>query len=76
MLAFVTGVIRMILVFVYHDSGGCGEEDPRPDILKNFHYMYFSLFITLLTAVTAVVISLLTAKPDEKYVSGVAFNIP
>ena len=69
MLAFLIGVIRMILVFVYHDSGGCGREDTRPDILKNFHYMYFSLFITLLTAVVAVIISVLTEKPAEKHVS-------
>ena len=69
MLAFLTGVIRMILVFVYHDSGGCGEEDPRPAVLKNFHYMYFSLFITLLTAAAAVIISFLTEKPKEKHVS-------
>ena len=69
MLAFLTGVIRMILVFVYHDSGGCGEEDPRPAVLKNFHYMYFSLFITLLTAAAALIISFLTEKPKEKHVS-------
>ena len=59
----------MILVFVYHDTGGCGEEDPRPDVIKNFHYMYFALFITLLTAAAAIIISLLTEKPAEKHVS-------
>ena len=69
MIGFVTGVIRLILVFVYNDSGGCGREDTRPAIIKNFHYMYFSLFLTLLTAASAIVISLLTAKPDEKLVS-------
>lgn len=73
MLAFVTGVIRMILVFVYHDTGGCGEEDPRPDVIKNFHYMYFALFITLLTAAAAIIISLLTEKPAEKHLVRTTF---
>ncbi|XP_052760160.1 sodium/myo-inositol cotransporter-like isoform X2 [Mya arenaria] len=67
MLAFVTGVTRMILSFVYYDAGGCGKEDKRPIILKNFHYMYFSLFITLLTAATAIIVSLCTEKPEPKY---------
>lgn len=69
MLAFLTGVIRMILAFAYYDAGGCGKEDRRPAILKNFHYMYFSLFITLLTAVTAIIISLFTEKPHPRHVS-------
>lgn len=75
MLAFVTGVIRMILAFVYYSSGGCGTEDKRPGILKNFHYMYFSLFITLLTAATAIIISYFTDRPGEKYVSSYMLKI-
>lgn len=67
MIALVAGIIRMALVFIYHDSGDC-TGDPRPDILKNFHYMYFSLFITLMTAFFAIVISLFTEKPTDKQV--------
>ncbi|KAK3105233.1 hypothetical protein FSP39_020356 [Pinctada imbricata] len=66
MLALLTGLIRMGLVFYYHDTGDCLRPDPRPDILKNFHYMYFSLFITLLTASSAIIISIFTEKPSEK----------
>lgn len=73
MLAFVTGVIRMILAFVYYSSGGCGTEDKRPGILKNFHYMYFSLFITLLTAATAIIISYFTGRPEKKYLTRTTF---
>ncbi|XP_052760159.1 sodium/myo-inositol cotransporter-like isoform X1 [Mya arenaria] len=73
MLAFVTGVTRMILSFVYYDAGGCGKEDKRPIILKNFHYMYFSLFITLLTAATAIIVSLCTEKPEPKYLTRTTF---
>ncbi|XP_033759264.1 sodium/myo-inositol cotransporter-like [Pecten maximus] len=67
MIALIAGVTRMVLVFVYYDSGDCLRPDPRPDIIKNFHYMYFSLFITLMTAVLAIIISLITGKPDPKY---------
>ncbi|KAL4221339.1 Sodium/myo-inositol cotransporter [Mactra antiquata] len=73
MLAFVTGVTRMILAFVYYDSGGCGKEDKRPAILKNFHYMYFSLFITLLTAATAIIISYFTGKPHPRHLARTTF---
>lgn len=73
MLAFLTGVIRMILAFAYYDAGGCGKEDKRPAILKNFHYMYFSLFITLLTAVTAIIISYFTGRPEPKYLARTTF---
>jgi hypothetical protein len=69
MIALLTGIIRMILVFVYHDSGRCNKPDERPSILKNFHYMYFSLMITLMTGVLAIIISLLTEPPEDKYVS-------
>ncbi|XP_063410752.1 sodium/myo-inositol cotransporter-like [Mytilus trossulus] len=73
MIALLTGIIRMILVFVYHDSGGCDKPDNRPDILKNFHYMYFSLFITLMTGALAIIISLFTEPPADKYLYRTTF---
>ncbi|KAH3825204.1 sodium/myo-inositol cotransporter-like [Dreissena polymorpha] len=73
MVAFVTGVTRMVLSFVYYNAGGCGVEDWRPALLRNFHYMYFSLFLTLLTAVVAVVVSLCTAPPHEKHLARTTF---
>ncbi|KAH3689474.1 hypothetical protein DPMN_194701 [Dreissena polymorpha] len=27
----------------------CGEEDTRPGIIKNFHYLYFSIFLFVVT---------------------------
>ncbi|XP_071082359.1 sodium/myo-inositol cotransporter-like [Haliotis cracherodii] len=72
MVAFVTGMVRLFVVMVYQFDGEtyCGAKNTGyqlPGIVKNFHYMYFSLFITLLTAVLAIVISLFTEKPEEKY---------
>lgn len=67
MIGLLTGVTRMILVYVYNDSSGdCLTPDTRPAILKNFHYMYFALLITLMTAVSAVVISYFTGRPTEE----------
>ena len=68
MLALLTGLIRLILIFVYSDTGDCVRENPRPAFLKDFHYMYFALFITLLTAAVAIFISLLTERPSKEQV--------
>lgn len=66
MIGLLTGVTRMILVYIYNDSSGdCLTPDTRPAILKNFHYMYFALLITLMTAVSAIVISYFTGRPTE-----------
>lgn len=59
----------MILVYIYNDSSGdCLTTDTRSAILKNFHYMYFALLITLMTAVSAIVISYFTGRPTEEQV--------
>lgn len=59
----------MILVYIYNDSSGdCLTPDTRPAILKNFHYMYFALLITLMTAVSAIVISYFTGRPTDEQV--------
>lgn len=59
----------MILVYIYNDSSGdCLTPDTRPAILKNFHYMHFALLITLMTAVSAIVISYFTGRPTEEQV--------
>lgn len=69
MIGLLTGVTRMILVYIYNDSSGdCLTPDTRPAILKNFHYMYFALLITLMTAVSAIVISYFTDRPTEEQV--------
>ncbi|KAK3102789.1 hypothetical protein FSP39_013921 [Pinctada imbricata] len=66
MVALVVGLARMILVFIYKDTGDCLRENPRPSILKDFHYLYFTLFLTILTIIVAVSVSLLTEKPSKE----------
>ena len=70
MLALVIGLIRLVLKFVYQGQGYCGSDDREvPAFLSKFHYMYFALSTTLLTAVVALIISYMTDPPDPKYVS-------
>ena len=65
MTGLVIGVIRMILDFAYQ-APLCMEEDNRPAIVGQFHYMYFAALLFWITGIAAVVISLVTP-PDDKY---------
>jgi sodium/myo-inositol cotransporter 3 len=72
MVGFVTGVIRLVLVFVYHAPERCGDVDTRPAIIREFHYMYFAIFLFWLTFVVSVIVSLLTEPPTYQQVRCVA----
>ncbi|NXB74386.1 SC5A9 protein, partial [Donacobius atricapilla] len=66
MAGLAVGVVRMIMDFVY-TAPSCGEEDRRPALVKDVHYLYFALILCALTAVVIVLISLCTpAIPEEK----------
>ncbi|XP_012872477.1 PREDICTED: sodium/glucose cotransporter 4 [Dipodomys ordii] len=66
MFGLAAGVLRMILEFSY-PAPACGEVDKRPAIVKDFHYLYFALFLCGLTAMVIVTISLFTTPiPEEK----------
>lgn len=68
--AFIIGLIRMVLDFIY-PSLVCGEEDHRPYAIKHLliHYMYFALFLYLWTMLIVIIISLFTKPIPKKYVS-------
>lgn len=68
MLGLLTGGIRFILEFSY-PLPECGEPDMRPPIIKDFHYLYFAVFLFLLVLITAVIISHFTQSIDEEHVS-------
>ncbi|XP_052031571.1 sodium/glucose cotransporter 4 [Apodemus sylvaticus] len=66
MFGLVVGILRMILEFSY-SAPACGEVDKRPGVLKDFHYLYFALLLSGLTAIIIVIISLFTEPiPNEK----------
>uniref|UniRef100_A0A8C8VEU5 Solute carrier family 5 member 9 n=1 Tax=Pelusios castaneus TaxID=367368 RepID=A0A8C8VEU5_9SAUR len=63
------GAIRMIMEFFYR-APACGEEDPRPSVIKDVHYLYFALILCVLTGIIITLVSLCTPPiPEEKLAS-------
>ncbi|XP_060087771.1 sodium/glucose cotransporter 4 [Heteronotia binoei] len=66
MFGLVIGLIRMIMEFIYRVPP-CGEEDKRPSVLKDMHYLYFAIILCALTAIVIFLVSLCTPPvPEEK----------
>ncbi|KAK0065697.1 sodium/myo-inositol cotransporter 2 [Biomphalaria pfeifferi] len=67
LIGFVTGIIRFAIQYSFK-TPDCGspEPDPTPIMVKNFHYLYFSIFLCALTALSAAVISLITKPLDSR----------
>ncbi|NWV20058.1 SC5A9 protein, partial [Origma solitaria] len=66
MIGLPIGLVRMIMELVY-SAPSCGEEDTRPAVLKNLHYLYFSLVLWVFSTIVIVIISLCTSPiPEEK----------
>ncbi|NWH31630.1 SC5A9 protein, partial [Chloropsis hardwickii] len=66
MAGLAVGLVRMIMEFIY-SAPSCGEEDRRPAMLKDVHYLYFALILFALTAIVTFLISLCTPPiPEEK----------
>ncbi|XP_069121206.1 sodium/myo-inositol cotransporter 2-like isoform X2 [Argopecten irradians] len=61
LVGMLMGMVRFIVQYSY-TTPKCGDTgpDPRPGVIKDFHYLYFSCFLFLLTGFTAIVMSLLT----------------
>lgn len=67
MVGLVVGLVRMVMEFAY-GTPSCGEEDLRPPILKDVHYLYFALILLALTALVITAVSLCTAAIPEQHV--------
>ncbi|KFQ45477.1 Sodium/glucose cotransporter 4, partial [Nestor notabilis] len=66
MVGLAVGLVRMIAEFIY-SIPSCGEEDRRPAVLKDMHYLYFAFILCVLTAIVIVLVSLCTPPiPEEK----------
>ncbi|XP_075792059.1 sodium/glucose cotransporter 4 isoform X4 [Pelodiscus sinensis] len=66
MFGLVVGAIRMIMEFSYKVPS-CGEEDLRPAVLKDVHYLYFALILCVLTGIIITLVSFCTPPiPEEK----------
>uniref|UniRef100_A0A4W3JWF3 Solute carrier family 5 member 9 n=1 Tax=Callorhinchus milii TaxID=7868 RepID=A0A4W3JWF3_CALMI len=68
MVGLAVGLVRMVMEFVY-GSPSCGEEDNRPAVLKNMHYLYFALILFGVSGMVIAAVSLLTPAIDEDNVS-------
>ncbi|XP_064103538.1 sodium/mannose cotransporter SLC5A10-like isoform X2 [Macrobrachium nipponense] len=64
MSGFWVGLVRMALDF-YYGEPACYEDDNRPTIIANVHYMYFATLLFWLTAILAVIISIITQPPED-----------
>ncbi|XP_005090987.2 sodium/glucose cotransporter 4 [Aplysia californica] len=74
-VGFVTGIIRFAVQYSYQ-SPPCGsdEPDPTPAIVKNFNYLYFSIFLCALSTIVAVVVTLLTDPVDDKCIQRLTWS--
>ncbi|KAM9475768.1 sodium/glucose cotransporter 4 [Clarias gariepinus] len=66
MVGLVVGLVRMVMEFVY-GTPSCGEEDVRPPMLKDVHYLYFALILLALTALVITAVSLCTSPIPEQH---------
>ncbi|PIO23916.1 hypothetical protein AB205_0214580 [Aquarana catesbeiana] len=67
-IGMLIGFIRMVMDFVYGQPK-CGQLDSRPSIIKNVHYLYFTIILFVLTTIICIVISLCTPAIPEEQVS-------
>ncbi|XP_025025893.1 sodium/glucose cotransporter 4 isoform X3 [Python bivittatus] len=65
MFGLVVGFIRMVMEFIY-TAPSCGEEDQRPSVLKDVHYLYFAILLFGLTVGVIVFVSLCTPPIPEE----------
>lgn len=73
-MGLVVGLVRMVMEFVY-GTPSCGEEDVRPPVLKDVHYLYFALILLALTALVITAVSLCTSPIPEQHVKNSLIRI-
>nr|XP_034302667.1 sodium/myo-inositol cotransporter 2 isoform X2 [Crassostrea gigas] len=66
-IGMLIGLVRFIVEYSY-TLPNCVENlpDPRPSIVKDFHYLYFSSFLFVATGLVAIGISLMTKPIDRR----------
>ena len=74
MCGLLVGLIRFIWEFAY-STPGCGEEDTRPGIITDVHYLHFGIILFVIVAIVTVSVSLMTKPIDDKHVSDVLLKL-
>ena len=74
-VGFVVGVFRMLVDTPITLSGGSFQypEGSLLWIISNINFQYFSILITIISAVVMVAVSYVTKAPDDAHISGLTF---
>ena len=75
MVGLVIGITRFAWDSAYPPLT-CGEEDRRPAVIKDVHYLHFGILLFTLVVLVTVVISLLTKPIDDKHASHTLLSSP
>uniref|UniRef100_A0AAY4EYW9 Sodium/glucose cotransporter 4 n=1 Tax=Denticeps clupeoides TaxID=299321 RepID=A0AAY4EYW9_9TELE len=68
MVGLAVGTVRMAMEFAY-GTPSCGEEDLRPALIKDVHYLYFALILLAITALVVTAVSLCSPPIADQHVS-------
>ncbi|KAM5330657.1 sodium/myo-inositol cotransporter 2 isoform 2-T2 [Glossophaga mutica] len=67
-LGLILGLIRLVLDFIYIQPR-CDQPDERPAVVKDIHYLYFSMILSAVTLITMSTMSWCTEPPSKEMVS-------
>lgn len=62
------GLVRLLLDFVYPQPR-CDQRDERPPVVKDVHYLYFSMVLSAVTLLVMSAVSWATQPPSKEMVS-------
>ncbi|XP_006867248.1 PREDICTED: sodium/myo-inositol cotransporter 2 isoform X1 [Chrysochloris asiatica] len=62
------GLIRLVLDFIYVQPL-CDQTDERPAVVKDVHYLYLSIILSVVTLLTVSIVSWFTEPPSKELVS-------
>lgn len=66
-MGLLLGLIRLVLDFIYPQPR-CDQPDERPAVVRDVHYLYFSMILSSVTLVTVSTVSWCTAPPTQEMV--------
>lgn len=66
-LGLLLGLVRLVLDFVYVQPR-CDQPDERPSVVKDVHYLYFSMILSSATLITVFTVSCFTEMPSREMV--------
>ncbi|XP_035292468.1 sodium/myo-inositol cotransporter 2 isoform X2 [Cricetulus griseus] len=67
-LGLLLGLVRLVLDFIYVQPR-CDQPDDRPAVVKDVHYLYFSMILSSTTLITVFTVSWFTEAPSTEMVS-------